>query len=135
MPEKTGPSRYIAQSHRYEDLALRRLRQGEWSNVAELLWGSLSAAVKAVAAQRGVALGTAEAMRAYAKSIARETGDPRIGEAFSYVDQFSESMSTISETRFMLDHVYLAIEEITRAIERFRSLVEPPAPPRRRMRE
>jgi hypothetical protein len=135
MTVSADSARYLAQSRRFQDLAMRYLRQGDWAQVSEPLWGSLAAALKAVAAVRGVALRNEVELRAYAQALAEELNDMRAGDAFQRIDALGESIVMLAESRFMLDHLYMAIEIVSSAIERFRALVEPPPQARRRTRE
>ncbi len=53
---KTGE--YVRLNGKYLAEALSLLRKGDLSQASEKLWGAFAEMVKAVAAQRGVALGT-----------------------------------------------------------------------------
>ena len=72
--------------------AMDQMRNGRWSRSEDLIWGSLTLAVKGVALSRGEELDGDEAVKEYAQMLGREKKDRRIREAFEQVDTFSETL-------------------------------------------
>ena len=61
--------RYRGQSLRFLEGASREIRAGRWAQCEELLWASLTLAVKGVALSRGEDLEQEPAVRAYANRL------------------------------------------------------------------
>ena len=61
--------RYRDQSLRLLGDSLEHVRSGRWNRAEDLLWGSITQAVKGVALSRGVELDGDEAVRAYAAEL------------------------------------------------------------------
>ena len=83
--------RYRKQSLQLLESAFDQMRSGRWSRSEDLLWGSLTLAVKGVALSPGEQLDGDEAVREYATQLGRERRDRRIREAFSQLADFGES--------------------------------------------
>ena len=58
------------------------IRNGRWARCEELLWGSLTLAVKGVALGRGRELDGLKAVEDYARELGQENRDRQIREAF-----------------------------------------------------
>ena len=67
-------NRYRSQSLRLLESAVSELRGGRWTRTEELLWGSLTLAVKGAAVSRGDALDDDAAVKAYARQLGSGTG-------------------------------------------------------------
>ena len=80
--DTTRINRYRPQSLRLLDNALGDIRGGRWAQSEDLLWGSLTLAVKAVALSRRQELDGDQAVREYAAQLGRERRDKRIRESF-----------------------------------------------------
>src|SRR5918996_4477992 len=91
--------RYRKQSLRLLETAFNEMRNGRWSQSEDLLWGSLTLAVKGVALSRGRHLDGDEAIRAYATELGRQRRDRRIRDAFSQLASFADSVERIRESR------------------------------------
>jgi len=89
-------NRYRSQSLRLLDNALGDMRGGRWAQSEDLLWGSLTLAVKAVALSRGQSLNDDKSIREYAEQLGQERRDKRIRESFDRLAAFGESRITAS---------------------------------------
>ena len=126
MVEKATASkidRYRQQSLRHLDGALNELRGGRWMRSEDLLWGSLTLAVKGVALSRGDLLEGDEAVREYASRLGRQHRDRRIREAFQQLSGFSDTVDRVRESRSRMDHLFLMLDDISSAVERLWQLV------------
>lgn len=115
--------RYRTQSLRLLDSALSQMRGGKWSRSEDLLWGSLTLAVKAVALSRGIALVGDEGIREYAVRLGRESRDRRIREAFDQLMSFGDLAQRVRESRTRMDHLFPLLDDVTSAVERLWEMV------------
>ena len=83
--------RYRTQSLEYLANAYSELRHGRWSRSEELLWSSLTLAVKGTALSQGANLQTQEEVEAYAAKLGRDWHDRRIRDAFAQIAKFSDA--------------------------------------------
>jgi hypothetical protein len=74
--------RYRSQSEHYYENALRFLQEGEVQKSAELLWGSVAEALKALAASGGRELRSHRDIWEYARELSRERNDESIFDGF-----------------------------------------------------
>ena len=118
--------RYRSQSLRLLDNALGELRNGHWSRTEELVWGSLTLAVKGVALSRGDELEDDQAVREYARRLGQELRDRRIREAFNQLTGFSETVERVRDSRMRLDFLFIQLDDISAAIERLWELASGP---------
>ena len=116
--------RYRLMSERYLEDALVEVRCALWRPAEELLWGSLTAAVKAVAWSRGGSRleGSAQ-VEEYAASLARETRDRRIRDAFTRLSGFSTLFDRVHDSRENARRILLEVDEIGSAVERMWRLI------------
>ena len=106
MPELTKKDedrllRYRGQSLRLLQDAMDEVRASRWDRCEELLWGSLTLAVKGVALGQGKELDGLKAVEAYALELGQEHRDRRIRESFTkpiapVVSVFSPGMSVVT---------------------------------------
>jgi hypothetical protein len=73
---------YVDNARHYMENATALLGLGEVRKSSELLWGSMAAAVKAVAAAKGTLLWSHRDVRNYARDLARELGDENLLTTF-----------------------------------------------------
>ena len=118
--------RYRQQSLRLLDSALTEMRSGRWLRSEELLWGSLTLAVKAVALAQGDEIADNEAVREYASRLGQQHRDRRIREAFKQLSGFSDTVDRVRESRSRMDYLFLILDDVSSAVERLWELV--PAP-------
>ena len=115
--------RYRKQSIQLLENAFNQMRSGHWSRSEDLLWGSLTLAVKGVALSRGDQIDGEEAVRDYAAQIGQERRDRRIREAFSQLANFGDSVERIRESRFRIDRLVPMLEDVSSAVERLWGMV------------
>ncbi len=110
--------RYRGQSLRLLQNAMDEIRGGRWNRCEELLWGSLTLAVKGVALGRGRELEGLKAVEDYAYELGQENRDRRIREAFSKLASFGDTAERVRESRMRADHLVATLEDVTGAVER-----------------
>ena len=110
--------RYRSQSLRLLDDALENLRAGRWSRAEDLLWGSLTQAVKGLALSRGVELDSDDAVREYAAAVGRETRDSRVRDSFDRLRLFGEVSQGIRDSRTRVDRLFPIFQDINDAVAR-----------------
>ena len=120
--------RYRQQSLRLLDSALTEMRSGRWLRSEELLWGSLTLAVKAVGLSHGDDIEGNEAVQEYASQLGQQHRDRRIREAFKQLSGFSDAVNRVRESRSRMDYLFLILDDISSAVERLRELVPASVP-------
>lgn len=110
--------RYRGQSLRLLQDAMEEIRGGRWDRCEELLWGSLTLAVKGVALGRGRELDGLKAVEEYAGELGQENRDRRIRESFAKLKSFGETAEKVRESRIRADHLVQTLEDVTGAVER-----------------
>ncbi len=111
-------TRYRSQSLRLLESALEQMRAGRWGQSEDLLWGSLTLAVKGVALSRGQDLEGDEAVRAYATQVGQDRRDRRIRDAFTQLSTFGETLTRVRDSRARVDHLFRILEDVMAAVER-----------------
>lgn len=111
-------TRYRSQSLRLLESALEQMRAGRWERSEDLMWGSLTLAVKGVALSRGQDLEGDEAVQAYATQVGQERRDRRIREAFSQLSTYGETVTRVRDSRARVDHLFRILEDVMAAVER-----------------
>tara|TARA_B100001167_G_scaffold29098_1_gene15496 strand:- start:571 stop:1044 length:474 start_codon:yes stop_codon:yes gene_type:complete len=110
--------RYRGQSLRLLQGAMEEIRVGRWDRCEELLWGSLTQAVKGVALGRGWELNGPKAVEDYAQKLGQESQDRRIRESFTKLSSFGETAEKVRESKIRADHLVQTLEDVTGAVER-----------------
>ena len=110
-------NRYRSQSFRLLENAFNNLRGGKWLRSEDLLWGSLSLAVKAVALSRGTVLEDDAAVRGFAAQLGQDNRDRRLREAFEQLDKFSDTVQQVRESRSRADNLVVILEDVSAAVE------------------
>ncbi len=110
--------RYREQSLRFLGNALTEMRNGRWARSEELIWGSLTLAVKGVALVRGHELEGDAAIRDYALQLGQQHRDRRIREAFDLLSGFADTVDRVQSSRMRLDYLFLQLDDISAAVER-----------------
>ena len=124
MPvENPRIQRYRRRSLHLLQSAMDQMRSGRWSRSEDLIWGSLTLAVKGVALSRGEELDGDEAVKAYAQQLGREKRDRRIREAFDQVGSFGDTLDRVRESRSRVDHLFMRLDDVKSAVERLWSMV------------
>ena len=116
--EEARMVRYRGQSLRLLRDAMDEIRGGRWGRCEELLWGSLTLAVKGVALGRGRELDGLKAVEDYAHELGQENRDRRIREAFTKLASFGDTAERVRESRIRADHLVATLEDVTGAVER-----------------
>ena len=120
--------RYRKQSMQLLESAVKQMRTGHWSRSEDLLWGSLTLAVKGVALSRGEQLDGEEAVRDYARQLGREQLDRRIREAFGQLAEFGHAVERTRESRFRVDRLGPMLDDVSSAVERLWGMAPPDDP-------
>ncbi len=110
--------RYRKQSINLLQGALQQIKQSHWTRSEDLLWGSLTLAVKGVALSRGDQLTSDEEVREYVSQLGHEQRDRRLREAFTQLSNFGESVERLREARSRVDRIIPMLEDVSSAIER-----------------
>ena len=126
--QDTRLRRYRNQSLQLLQTAFLELRQGRWSRSEELLWGSLTLAVKGAALSRGDVLEDQDEITAYADALGRERRDRRIREAFTQLSSFSDAADRVRDSRYRVDRLTMMLEDLSAAIEQLWLIADPEDP-------
>ena len=120
----TRIKRYRNQSLQLLQTAFSELRQGRWSRSEELLWGSLTLAVKGAALSRGDVLQDQDEIQAYAVALGRERRDRRIREAFTQLASFSDAADRVRDSRYRVDRLTMMLEDLSAAVEQLWAMAD-----------
>ncbi len=115
--------RYRKQSVRLLDSAFSEMRKGRWNQSEELVWGSLTLAVKAVALSRGRTLDGPQEVQDFAHELGQERRDRRIREAFKQLSSFSDLIDRVRESRSRIDYLFIALDDVGEAVEHLWQMV------------
>ena len=124
-------TRYHGQSARLLRDAMNEARQSRWLRCEELLWGSVTLAVRGVALTRGDEVEDRQAVEQYAQGLGREHNDRRIRDAFSRLSSFADVADRVRESRAEAQRLIAILEDVTSAVERLWDMLpmdEPPPP-------
>ena len=110
--------RYRSQSRRFLEDAVAQARSGHWSRAEDLMWGSLTLAVKGVALSRGLELEGDDEVREYAAQLGGELRDRRIREAFGRIADFAQTAERTRRSRYGADRTAAMLEDVAAAIKR-----------------
>ena len=111
-------TRYHGQSVRLLRDAMNEARQSRWLRCEELLWGSVTLAVRGVALSRGDEVNDRQAVEQYAQSLGRERNDRRIRDAFTRLSTFADAADRMRESRGGAQQLIAILEDVTSAVER-----------------
>ena len=118
-------TRYHGQSVRLLRDAMNEARQARWLRTEELLWGSVTLAVKGVALIRGDEVEDRKSVEQYAQALGREHSDRRIRDAFSRLNGFADAADRMRESRGGAQHLISILEDVTAAVERLWDMIPP----------
>ena len=116
--QSTRLVRYHDQSVRLLRDAMNEARQARWLRCEELLWGSVTLAVRGVALSRGEEVEDRQAVEEYARSLGQENNDRRIRDVFSRLNSFADAADRVRESRSGAQHLVAVLEDVTSAIDR-----------------
>ncbi len=121
--DRNSIQRYKSRSLQFRDSALKEMRDGHWSRVEDLLWGSLVAAIKAVALSRGYRLAADDELQRYTVALAEETRDRRMAEVFDQLSNFSAVSYRVQDSRMVLEQLYRVAERVIYTLEKLWELL------------
>jgi hypothetical protein len=110
---------------------MNEARQARWLRTEELLWGSVTLAVKSVALIRGDEVGDRKSVEEYAQALGLEHSDRRIRDAFSRLSTFADAADRMRDSRGGAQQLISILEDVTSAVEKLWDLVplnEDPTP-------
>ena len=111
--------RYYGLSKRYIDNAMVEVACGRWKPAEDLLWGSVVAAVKAVAWSRGEPLQDNAEVEAYTRVLGQEMKDRRIRDAFARLSGYATMFDRLQDSpRENTRRLIMEVEEVASAIQR-----------------
>lgn len=108
------------QSRHYLDNAMNYLAKGDAEKASEFLWGSMTQALKALAASRGITLRSHNELREFAKGLARELNDESIWNAYREAQSLH---SNFYETGLLLEDIVEGAEKVKSAMLRIFSFI------------
>ena len=111
--------RYYGLSKRYIDNAMVEVACGRWKPAEDLLWGSVVAAVKAVAWSRGEPLQDNAEVETYTRSLGQEMKDRRIRDAFTRLSGYATMFDRLHDSpRENTRRLIMDVEEVASAVQR-----------------
>lgn len=116
--------RYIIHSRQYLENALVALQVGEAGKAGELLWGSVSEALHAVAASRNRPLRTHRELKNFAIQLAREMNDQAIEKDFVVAESLHHNFYDVQQEPIDIAIVVPTVQELVRKLL---SLIPPEA--------
>lgn len=121
--QKARLARYNGQSVRLLRDAMNEARQARWLRTEELLWGSITLAVKSVALVRGDEVDDRKSVEEYAQALGRENNDRRIRDAFSRLSNFADVADRMRDSRGGAQQLISILEDVTAAVEKLWDMV------------
>ena len=122
-------ARYNSQSVRLLRDAMNEARQARWLRTEELLWGSVTLAVKSVALTRGDVVDDRRSVEEYAKALGQENNDRRIRDAFSRLSTFADVADRMRDSRGGAQQLVSILEDVAAAVERLWEMIPVDEPP------
>ncbi len=116
-------ARYRSQALRLLDSAQTAMNRGQWNQSEELLWGSLVAAARGVALWHGEATDSDDALRDFLRRLGSQERDRYIRDAFDHLSALSDAAERVRERRSRVDYLFLAMDDVTEAVERLVALI------------
>lgn len=120
MEVKNRITKYRSQSVHYFENALHFIEAGDAEKASEFLWGSITQALKAVAASRNIWLRSHKQIRDYAMELAKALKDDEIRHAFNHAQSLH---SNFYESGLMLEDVVIGAEEVKMAVVKLLNLI------------
>lgn len=116
-------TRYNGQSVRLLRDAMNEARQARWLRTEELLWGSITLAVKSVALVRGDEVDDRKSVEEYAHDLGQQNNDRRIRDAFSRLSSFADVADRMRDSRGGAQQLISILEDVTAAVEKLWDMV------------
>ena|SRR3990172_3402692 len=114
--------KYELASLHYMENALLMLNSRDAGKASELLWGSVAAALKAVAASRGIRLANHRSLRWFISTLSSELGDRTLVDGFWQAEALHSNFHEVDLTP---EDVAVLVEPIRKTVERLLALVPP----------
>ena len=111
-------ARYRSQALRLLESAQVSMRRGQWNQAEELLWGSLVAAARGVALWHGEPTDSDADLRDFVRRLGQQERDRYIRDAFDHLSALTEAAERVRERRSRVDYLFMAMDDLTEAIER-----------------
>lgn len=118
---KKSVQKYRAQSIHYLENAFSSLEAGDPEKAGEFLWGSLSQALKAVAASKEIELKRHWDLTDYAKGLTRQQGDKSIYDVFGHASYLH---SNFYEAGLRVEDVEIYAQEIKEMVGKLLGLID-----------
>lgn len=115
---QTRLSRHRSQALRLLESARVSMQRGQWNQAEELLWGSLVAAARGVALWHGEPTDNDAHLRDFVRRLGQQERDRYIRDAFDHLTALSEAAERVRERRSRVDYLFMAMDDLTEAIER-----------------
>ena len=112
--------KYQTRSNRYFRNALHFIEAGDAEKASEFLWGSMSQALKAVAASRDKRLRSHKDIRDYAAELTRALRDESIWHAFNTAQSLH---SNFYESGLLLEDVIMGAEDVKTVVAKLFRLI------------
>ena len=113
-------NKFRTQSIHYFENALHFIDAGDAEKASEFLWGSLSQALKAVAASRDIRIESHKGIRDYAMELARTLGDDSIRYTFISAQSLH---SNFYESGLLLEDVVMGAEDVKNLVAKLFELI------------
>lgn len=110
--------RYRNQAVRLQESAHVAMQRGQWSQAEDLIWGSLVAAARGVAAWYGEDVGDNARLRAFVKRVGEEEKDRYIRDAFDHLSALADAAERVRDRRTRVDYLILAMDDLDEGIDR-----------------
>ena len=94
------------------------MQRGQWSQAEDLIWGSLVAAARGVAAWYGEDVGDNTRLRAFVKRVGEEEKDRYIRDAFDHLSALADAAERVRDRRTRVDYLILAMDDLYEGIDR-----------------
>jgi len=120
MTSETRQTEYERLNYKYLKEAEDLLSRKDYAQASEKLWGASAEIVKAVAAKRGVSLGTHRSIGEFVDKLHREYPDWHLREAFAYANSLH---TNFYENWLTEEFVIEATEKIRQFIHKLKSLL------------
>ena len=115
---QTRLSRHRSQALRLLESARVSMQRGQWNQAEELLWGSLVTVARGVALWHGEPTDNDADLRDFVRRLGQQERDRYIRDAFDHLTALSEAAERVRERRSRVDYLFMAMDDLTEAIER-----------------
>jgi len=120
LEAKKKVNKFKNQSIHYFENAVRLIEAGHAEKASELLWGTVSQALKAVAASRDIELRSHRQIRDYAMELSRTLRDESIRQAFISAQSLH---SNFYESGLLLEDVVMGADDAKKLVAKLFELI------------